>query len=78
MPKGEADKLKAELVSQQPLVAPLAQGQRVGTLRVTLDGKPVGEYPVVALEAVGAAGIFGRAWDTLQPMVQVAERAWFF
>ncbi len=66
VPKGEADKLKAELVSQQPLVAPLAQGQRVGTLRVSFDGKPFGEYPLVALEPVATAGIFGRAWDTLR------------
>jgi D-alanyl-D-alanine carboxypeptidase (penicillin-binding protein 5/6) len=66
VPKGEADKLKAELVSQQPLVAPLAQGQRVGTLRVALDGKPLAEYPLVALEPVAPAGLLGRAWDTLR------------
>jgi len=66
VPKGEADKLKAELLSQQPLVAPVGQGERVGTLRVTHDGRPVGEYPVVALEPVAVAGIFGRAWDTLR------------
>ena len=66
VPKGEADKLKAELISQQPLVAPLAKGQRVGMLRVTHDGKPFGEYPLVALEAVAQAGFFGRAWDTLR------------
>jgi D-alanyl-D-alanine carboxypeptidase (penicillin-binding protein 5/6) len=66
VPKGEADQLKAELVSQQPLVAPLASGQRVGTLRVSLEDKPYGEYPLVALEAVGQAGFFGRAWDTLR------------
>jgi D-alanyl-D-alanine carboxypeptidase (penicillin-binding protein 5/6) len=66
VPKGEAEKLKAELLSQQPLVAPVAEGQRVGTLRVSHDGKPVAEYPLVALEAVGAAGMFGRAWDTLR------------
>ena len=66
IPKGEADKLKAELASQQPLVAPVALGQRVGTLRVTLDGKPLGEYPLVALEAVPEAGILRRAWDTLR------------
>jgi len=66
VPKGEADKLKAELVSQQPLVAPLASGQRVGTLRVSLEGKPYGEYPLVALEQVAQAGLFGRAWDTLR------------
>jgi D-alanyl-D-alanine carboxypeptidase len=66
VPKGEAEKLKAELLSQQPLVAPVAAGQRLGSLRVTLDGKPVGEYPLVALEAVPVAGIFGRGWDTLR------------
>jgi serine-type D-Ala-D-Ala carboxypeptidase (penicillin-binding protein 5/6) len=66
VPKGEADKLKAELVSQQPLMAPLAKGQHVGVLRVTHDGKPYGEYPLVALEPVALAGFFGRAWDTLR------------
>jgi D-alanyl-D-alanine carboxypeptidase (penicillin-binding protein 5/6) len=70
VPKGEAEKLKAELLSQQPLMAPVSQGQRVGSLRVSLDGKPVGEYPLVALEAVPAAGIFGRAWDTLRLWVK--------
>jgi serine-type D-Ala-D-Ala carboxypeptidase (penicillin-binding protein 5/6) len=66
VPKGDAENLKAELLTQQPLVAPVAQGQRVGTLRVSLEGKPIGEYPLVALEGVAVAGIFGRAWDTLR------------
>lgn len=66
VPKGEAAKLKAELLSEQPLIAPVAQGQRVGTLRVTLDGKPLADYPVVALESVGIAGWFGRAWDSFR------------
>ena len=34
--------------------------------RLTLEGKALGEFPVVALEAVPAAGILGRAWDTLR------------
>jgi D-alanyl-D-alanine carboxypeptidase (penicillin-binding protein 5/6) len=66
VPKGEAEKLKAELLTQQPLLAPVAEGQRVGTLRVTYDGKPLGEYPLVALQSVATAGLFGRAWDTLR------------
>jgi D-alanyl-D-alanine carboxypeptidase len=44
----------------------VAEGQRVGTLRVTYDGKPLGEYPLVALQPVATAGLFGRAWDTLR------------
>jgi len=63
VPRGTVDTLHAELVSEQPLVAPLAAGQRVATLRVTLEGKPFGEYPVVALESVAGAGFFQRAWD---------------
>jgi D-alanyl-D-alanine carboxypeptidase (penicillin-binding protein 5/6) len=66
VPKGEAEKIKAALVAQQPLIAPLAKDQRIGVLRVSFDGKPVGEYPLLALEPVAEAGIFGRAWDTLR------------
>lgn len=66
VPKGQADRLKAEVLAQSPLLAPVADGQRVGLLRVTLDGRSLGEYPVIALEPVVAAGIFGRAWDTLR------------
>jgi D-alanyl-D-alanine carboxypeptidase len=48
------------------VLAPVARGQRVGVLRVQLEGKPLGEYPVVAIENVAVAGFFGRAWDTLR------------
>jgi serine-type D-Ala-D-Ala carboxypeptidase (penicillin-binding protein 5/6) len=63
VPTGTADKLHAEIVSEQPLVAPLATGQRVGTLRVAHEGKTLGEYPVIALENVAVAGILQRTWD---------------
>jgi len=63
VPRGAADRLQAKLFSRQPLVAPLAAGERVATLRVSLEGEPLGEYPVVALENVAMAGIFRRIWD---------------
>ena len=53
-------------VTVQPLVAPLTKGQRVGVVRVTHDGKPFGEYPLITLEPVAEAGFFGRSWDTLR------------
>jgi len=64
------DRLKATMESMQPLVAPIAPGQRVGTLRVTLDDKPLGDYPVFALEAIGVASIFGRTWDSVRLMLK--------
>ena len=66
LPRGQADKVKAEFVSQQPLVAPISAGQRVGTLRVMVESALLAEYPVVALESVGIAGYFGRTWDTFR------------
>jgi D-alanyl-D-alanine carboxypeptidase (penicillin-binding protein 5/6) len=65
LPKGMTDKMKVQLYSQQPLLAPVQQGQQVATLKLFLDDKPFGEYPVIALETVPIAGIVGRAWDTL-------------
>jgi D-alanyl-D-alanine carboxypeptidase (penicillin-binding protein 5/6) len=74
LPKGMADKIKVELVSVQPLLAPIQQGQRVATLRVLLntgnESKVWGEYPVLALENVPVAGIFGRAWDSIRLFFQ--------
>lgn len=69
-PKGVGDRLKAEMLSLQPLIAPVSAGQRVGTIRVSLDGKPVGEYAAVALENIAVAGIFGRTWDTMRMWFQ--------
>ena len=66
VPQGQAAQLKVQLISLQPLVAPVALGSRVGTLRLTLGERPYGEFPVVALEAVPIAGFFGRVWDTLR------------
>ncbi len=66
VPKGFAQKVQAELVSQQPLLAPVVAGQTVGTMKVSVDGKPHGEYPVVALETVPQAGLIGRAIDSVR------------
>ena len=66
VPKGTADALRAELVSQQPLIAPLEAGARVATLRVAHDGKPLAEYPVIALQGVAVAGFFARTRDSVR------------
>jgi D-alanyl-D-alanine carboxypeptidase (penicillin-binding protein 5/6) len=66
VPKGQADKLQVTLNSQQPLEAPVRKGQVVGQMTLTLEGRPIGTYPVAALEEVPLAGWFGRTWDALQ------------
>jgi len=66
LPRGDTQKVKADFVSEQPLVAPVSAGQKVGVVKVTLDGKPLGEFPVIALESVPVAGLVGRAWDSMR------------
>jgi D-alanyl-D-alanine carboxypeptidase (penicillin-binding protein 5/6) len=70
LPKGQAERIKVQFIAQQPLMAPVQQGARVGTLKVLLDDKPLGEYPVVATEAVAQAGIIGRTIDTIKLWMQ--------
>jgi D-alanyl-D-alanine carboxypeptidase (penicillin-binding protein 5/6) len=66
VPKGFSARLKTQLLSQQPLMAPIAAGQVIGTLKISLDDKPYGDYPVIAVEAMPVAGIFGRMIDTVR------------
>ena len=66
VPAGGAVRVKAEVITQQPIVAPVRRGQRMGALRLMLDGKPIGDYPLVALHDVTVAGIFGRGWDSIR------------
>lgn len=68
VPRGAAKQLGAQVISQQPLLAPVSQGQAIATLRLSLDGQPRGDHPLVALQAVGVSGLIRRAWDSLMLM----------
>ena len=67
VPKGDGAKLQTKIERTDPLVAPLAKGQRVGTIKVaTAAGAPVLEVPLTVMEAVEQAGLLGRAWDAIR------------
>ncbi|MDL5036949.1 D-alanyl-D-alanine carboxypeptidase family protein [Comamonas sp. Y6] len=66
VPSGSGGKLTTEVVRQDPLIAPIAKGQAMGTLKVKMGADTVAEVPLVALEAVEQAGFFGRLWDTIR------------
>lgn len=66
LPRGQGAKLSREISIPGPLIAPIAAGQQLGTMKVSLDGKPVGEFPLVAQTAVEEGGIFRRIWDTIR------------
>ena len=67
VPRGEGGRLKTRVERSDPLVAPLAKDQSVGRVIVTTAADaPVAEVPLVVLEPIAQAGIFGRAWDALR------------
>jgi serine-type D-Ala-D-Ala carboxypeptidase (penicillin-binding protein 5/6) len=68
LPRQDFDKLKAMLTTTQPLIAPLNRGDKVGKIKLTLDDKAIGEYPVLALESVPVGSFFGRTWDAVRLM----------
>ncbi len=65
IPRGSYGKLKPLIDLPKQLVAPIAKGQRIGTLRVTLNGVTLMQRPLVALNEVKQANFFGRMWDDL-------------
>ena len=66
LPTGTNAKVTTEVVRTDPLVAPVAKGQAVAVLRVLVGGVLFTEVPLQALDAVGQAGVIGRAWDALR------------
>ncbi|SMF37251.1 penicillin-binding protein 6. Serine peptidase. MEROPS family S11 [Trinickia caryophylli] len=68
VPRGMSDKIKQQVVVNTPVVAPIADGQPLGSVQIVADGKTLTQFPVVALQAVPQAGIAGRVWDSLMLM----------
>jgi D-alanyl-D-alanine carboxypeptidase (penicillin-binding protein 5/6) len=70
IPKGQRAQLKAKMLSHRPIMAPVSSGQKLGTLKLTLAGKPYAEYPLVALEGSPLANVFSRGWDSIRLLFQ--------
>ncbi|KMM75143.1 MULTISPECIES: D-alanyl-D-alanine carboxypeptidase family protein [Xanthomonas] len=64
VPRGRYNELKPSIEVPKTLEAPIKQGQAIGMVKVTLDGKVVAQAPLVALKAVDEAGFFKRLWDS--------------
>jgi D-alanyl-D-alanine carboxypeptidase (penicillin-binding protein 5/6) len=57
---------------QGPIAAPIAKGQQIAELVITTGDTPPQLVPLVAGEAVGKAGLFGRMWIGLKQLVGMA------
>ncbi|NML48500.1 D-alanyl-D-alanine carboxypeptidase [Ramlibacter sp. G-1-2-2] len=66
VPAGSGSRIKTQVARPDPLVAPIQKGQKVATLKILSGEQVLREVPLVALETVEQAGIFGRAWDAIR------------
>jgi len=66
VPTGSAAQLQIQVSRPDPIVAPIVKGQLLGTLKVSRGDEPLLDVPLVALEGVDQAGVFGRAWDAIR------------
>jgi D-alanyl-D-alanine carboxypeptidase (penicillin-binding protein 5/6) len=71
-PQGLGQNIRARIVYQGPVRAPIAQGQHVADLVVETGEGPPQVTPLVAENEVGEAGFFRRAWRGLLGLVGLA------
>ncbi len=60
IPAGSKDQVKVEAVYDSPIPAPIAKGDQIGRLVVTVPGAQDAVTPLLAAEDVAAAGFAGR------------------
>ncbi|TAJ52261.1 MAG: D-alanyl-D-alanine carboxypeptidase [Nevskiaceae bacterium] len=66
LPRGAAEKVEAQPQVDGTLIAPLSQGQHIGTVNISVDGKLVKSQPLVVLQAVAAGSWWKRLIDTIR------------
>jgi D-alanyl-D-alanine carboxypeptidase (penicillin-binding protein 5/6) len=70
LPKGDYARVKANMVSQEPLIAPIKANQVIGKIVFSLDGKVLSEEKLVAANDVATGGFFSRMIDTVKLMLK--------
>ena len=67
--KGQKRKLKAKLVYDGPIEAPIKKDQIVATLKIIYDQDLIGEYELLALNDVKKVNIFSRLIRSLNYLI---------
>jgi D-alanyl-D-alanine carboxypeptidase (penicillin-binding protein 5/6) len=63
--RGKHDNLVTTVKVTPELVAPLAVGDSVGTVTMSLNDEVVLQEPLVVLTSIEPSGFFARQWDAL-------------
>ena len=67
--KGQKKKLKAKILYEGPLEAPIKKNQVVAKLKIIYDQEQIGEYDLLALNEVKKVNIFSRLMKSLNYLI---------
>lgn len=65
VPRGQTDQLEASIELDKVIKAPVASGDVLGQVKITLQGEQVASVPLVALETVPEGSLFKRIWHAI-------------
>jgi D-alanyl-D-alanine carboxypeptidase (penicillin-binding protein 5/6) len=66
LPKADFARYKENFQAKDPLIAPIAKGQSLGTLEIAVDGHPVANFEVESINEVPTGNLLQRAWGSMR------------
>lgn len=70
IPRGTAKDIAAELEVPELLQAPITEGDKIGTIKLTLNGETIATKPLIALETVEEGGLFKQLWHWFMLLIK--------
>lgn len=70
IPRRQYKNLSASTKINEPIEAPVSEGQMLGRVTIELEGEIVADIPLVALNSVPEGGIFGSMMDSIMLMFE--------
>lgn len=70
IPRGQRNKVKANMTLETNLVAPAKKGQAYGSVNIMLGDEELSQQPLVALEDVPEGGLWRQLVDTVMLMIK--------
>ena len=73
IPRRHYDDIKASIVVDKKIIAPIKEGDKYGSVVVTFKGNIVSQIDLIALKSVETGNIFQRAYDSIMMLMEKSD-----
>jgi len=73
IPRRHYDDLKATIVVDKKITAPVKEGDKYGSVSVTFKGEVVAQKDLIALKSIETGNIFQRTYDSIMMMMEKSD-----